>query len=132
MNEAALVAIGAIVYGVIREIGGQIVSIKKVTSEQKEIEFKAHEQRMIAYVAEVKKDYEEAKEDREKAEVARKEAEIKQVDCEKNTIRLEARIELLIRLSGIDLNEPKVSKVLQTIEKEKEKEKGSKNVPSTG
>lgn len=119
MLDAALAAgIASAVTLVIREFVAGLIQLRSTTSAADKKDRDEYEERMKRYLAEAEADRDEAR--KEKAEAERKAMESfrAQIDCEKNTIRLEAKIELLTRLSGIDLNHAKVHQALQQIERE--------------
>lgn len=115
--------LGAIIYAVVREIIGGIIQIRSASHKQEKDEWEAVEKRQKEYLEQIKLEYEEQKKASKEAIDKANEAYKGQIECEKNTIRLEAKIELLTRLSGIDLTSSTIHKTLMDIEKEKAAEK---------
>lgn len=117
-NVAVAAGIASAVTLIIRELVAGLIQLRGQSNEKEKQERADYEQRMKRYLAEAEADRDAAEKKRQEAVDAQMETFRKQIECEKNTIRLEAKVELLTRLSGIDLTETKVHKALQQIESE--------------
>lgn len=126
MDTALAAGIASAITLVIRELVGGIVQLRSASSSAEKQEREEYEERMKRYLAEAKEDRDAARRDKVEAERRAMESFQKQIDCEKNAIRLEARIELLTRLSGIDVTDTSVHKALEKIEREVADKKESK------
>ncbi len=95
MDQLYIAAIGAAIYGVIREIGGQIVAVKKASNEVEAQENEAYKKRTDALITELRADYEAQILKTDAAMKIANEALASQHQCEKDKIRLEGKVDLV-------------------------------------
>jgi hypothetical protein len=124
MDQIYIAAIGATIYGVIREIGGQIVAVKKTNNEVETAENAAYKARTDRQIAELRADYEMMRGQLSEAERRDKQSQEHTHQCEKDKIRLEGKLDLLTKLFIRDLpNDSKLHEALKDIDKPAEKVK---------
>lgn len=126
MDPVAAAAIGSAITLIVREFFAGLIQLRGKSSEDDIKKQKEFEERMKGYLAEAKTDLEQARKDKADALAKAEQDARMRVDCEKNVIRLEARIELLTRLYGVKEDDSKVHDALRQIEREvtKKREEG--------
>lgn len=123
MDPMVSAGIGGVVVLIIREIAAALLQLRGQSTENERKERTEFEARMQRYLKEAEEDRDEARKERDEEKKARETAFKAQIECEKNTIRLEAKVELLTRLSGIDLQSSGIKATLLNLEREAQQKK---------
>lgn len=130
MDAAGWGALGAVLYGLIREVVGGLIQIMTARGNINKAEKDEELNRYKTMMEEMKKEVKEAKERADTAEQEAKAAQQAQIECEKNSIRLEARIELLTRLYGVQSDSTETRRALTKIETEIAQKKSAESKSS--